>query len=241
VVLEDSLKRQFARFVPTDRIHVVPNGVHDHARSSQRPPVVPTVLHLSTLWSYKGVFDVISAAELVVEVRPDARFILAGAWYSEAERLDAIRRVGDSGLSHSVTFPGPVVGTDKTSLLNEATVFVLPSRGEGQPLVLLEALSAGLPVVTTPVGAISETISDGYEGFVVDVGDVDALASRICLLLGDAPLQRRMGRRARETWEARFTPERFVQKLDAVWRSVLRVAAPLDSRDAHRPDDMVAR
>ena len=107
-------------------------------------------------------------------------------------------------------------------LLTAATVMAFPSHSEGHPLVALEALSAGLPVVATRTGAIPEIITDGREGFLVDVGDVDALTCRIAEIVSDPELRRRLRANARSRYEREFTADRFTDRLGDVWQSVLR-------------------
>jgi glycosyltransferase involved in cell wall biosynthesis len=87
------------------------------------------------------------------------------------------------------------------SLLAEADILVRPSLLEGMPLAVLEGMAAGLPVVASRVGGTPELVRDGETGFLVEPGDPEQLADRICRLIGDAGLRAAMGRRAREVVE----------------------------------------
>jgi glycosyltransferase involved in cell wall biosynthesis len=107
-----------------------------------------------------------------------------------------------------VRFPGPVGIAEKAALLARASVLVLPSHSEGQPWVILEAMSAGVPVVATDTGAIPETIVDGVGGFVIPIGDTLALAARVTELLRDDDLWTRMSQAALQRYQERFTVER---------------------------------
>lgn len=83
-------------------------------------------------------------------------------------------------------------------LYSKADVFVFPTRGDCLPLAVLEALAAGLPVVTTNVGALSEAVPHGEAGLIVPASDPEALGQALHTLAGDPPLRRRMGETARE-------------------------------------------
>jgi glycosyltransferase involved in cell wall biosynthesis len=118
-----------------------------------------------------------------------------------------------------VEFPGFV--REPFGLMAASALFVLSSRYEGFPLVLIEAMAAGLPVVSTdcPTGP-ADVVHDGVDGFLVPVGDVDALAKRMSELMDDPSLREAMGRRAQAAVE-RFRPEVIWEKWDDVIRSVV--------------------
>jgi glycosyltransferase involved in cell wall biosynthesis len=221
IVLGTSLSGEFEGLIPHDRIHVVANGVEDQRVDAAPPASVPTVLHLSTLWSAKGVFEVLESAERLRARIPGIRYQLAGAWYSDDERKRAMGLVAREHLTRDVQFLGRVEPSERRRLLAAATVMAFPSHSEGHPLVALEALSAGLPVVATRTGAIPEMITDGREGFLVDVGDVDGLTCRIEEILTDPELRRRLSANARSRYERDFTADRFTDRLGDVWQRAL--------------------
>jgi glycosyltransferase involved in cell wall biosynthesis len=221
IVLGERLKNEFEGLIPGQRVHVIPNGVADqrmHAENWRSEPA--TVLHLSTLWSTKGVFEVLESAVRLGDRLPGVRYVLAGGWYSPAEARRAQRYIADHDLHDSVHVLGPVTGDQKRELLAMATLMVFPSHSEGHPLVVLEALSASLPVVATRVGAIPEIIDDGKEGFLVEPGDVDTLVERIAQVIGDPALRAEMGRSARDRYERDFTAKRFADQLGSIWCSI---------------------
>jgi glycosyltransferase involved in cell wall biosynthesis len=219
IVLGTNLRSEFEGIIPDDQIHVIPNGVSDHLVESGSLEH-PEILHLSTLWSAKGVFDVLEAARRSRESLPQARFRLIGDWYLADEKRAALEYIQRHELGDVVTISPGITGAGKAAALSRASVMAFPSRSEGHPLVVLEALSAGLPVVTTRVGAIPEIITDGVEGFLVQPGDTAALTDRIRLLIQDPALRARMSSAARARYLNEFTSEAFVERLEAVWRSV---------------------
>jgi glycosyltransferase involved in cell wall biosynthesis len=98
---------------------------------------------------------------------------------------------------------------------------VLPSANEGTPVVVIEALAAGCPVVATSVGGVPDVIRDGVDGFLVAAGDVEQLAERLARLAADPELRARMGEAGRESVPQRYAVERLVGDVDELYRSLL--------------------
>lgn len=205
-VMGPSLKGEFEGLVPAHRIAVVPNGTPDlEPNGATRDP--ERVLFLSNLRRRKGVVESVDAALRVLEQRPSARFLFAGAW--EEPELEAELRARARGAGDAIAFIGLAEGRHKRELLVSSSVLLFPPKDpEGHPRVVLEALSAGLPVVTTSRGAIVDTITDGEAGFVLPDADPAALAARTLRLLADHSLRERMSRAARETYLESFTQDR---------------------------------
>ncbi|MBA2297030.1 MAG: glycosyltransferase family 4 protein [Actinobacteria bacterium] len=98
---------------------------------------------------------------------------------------------------------------------------ILPSANEGTPVVVIEALAAGCPVVATSVGGVPDVVREGVDGFLVPVGDVEQLAERLARLARDPELRARMGEAGRASIPARYAVERLVADIDALYRSLL--------------------
>jgi glycosyltransferase involved in cell wall biosynthesis len=118
--------------------------------------------------------------------------------------------------------------------LGDFDVFALPSRWEGMPLSIIEAMHAGLPVLATDVGSVVETVIDGDTGFVVPRDDVAALVDRLRRLLGDAGLRSRMGQRGRALAAERFTAAAMAQRYEAIYSQILGWWTPMSSMRAPR-------
>jgi glycosyltransferase involved in cell wall biosynthesis len=120
---------------------------------------------------------------------------------------------------------------DARALLDAADVFVLPSRHEGMPLALLEAMDAGLPVVATRVPGCTEVVVDGVTGLLVPPGNPPALAAAIARLLADPALRRRMGRAGRLRYLESFTSACMAARTAAVYeRELARAASTVPAR-----------
>jgi len=213
-VLGESLRLLFDSLVPADIVAVVPNGTPDIDYGSVEPNP-NRILYLSNLFRKKGIDRAVEAAIIVCERSDAAHFIFAGEWESdEVEREIRARLAANDGR---IEFLPPVIGPEKDRLLASAWILLFPvAWGEGHPRILLEALAAGVPAVTTDRATIAETITDGETGFVLPDPEPTALAQRILLLLRDHGLRERMSRSARQRYSERFTQERADQAL-ASW------------------------
>lgn len=209
VVNSEMLAPMFAGLLPEERVWPVPIGIEDIPEqflSQPRPARPPTVLYFGTLVETKGFLDVMAAAPLVAREIPDVRFVIAGGYFTPGDREKAERLLQDPAIRARVEMPGVITGDARFELLLDADVFAFPTYYpiEGQPAVIVEAMSARLPVVTTDQGAIRETIVDGETGWLVPKRDPEALAHRLVELLQDGPLRRRMGQAGRQRFEDRF-------------------------------------
>jgi len=123
-----------------------------------------------------------------------------------------------------VTFLG--YKKDVHELLLSADFFVMPSLYEGGPIVVLEAMRAGLPTIATRTGAVPEYVNEGETGLIVETGDRVALAGAIDQLLQHPEEWNTMGNKGREHFEMNFTLDKTVDKLTDLYRSLLQKKLP---------------
>ena len=173
------------------------------------------LLFLGNIGHRKGIYDLIRALPAISRSIPEVRLVAGGTGEIDAVRRSAI----ELGIEKHVLLPGYVSGPEKFRLLAEAAIYVLPSYNEGVPISILEAMSVGLPIVTTPVGGIPDVIRDGEEGFLVPPGSIDELTRRIIQLLGSEDLRKRMGENARRRLRTQYSPEVSLGALTALYQS----------------------
>lgn len=169
------------------RIHVVPNGIDpDFWCPSHRPRSQGLkMLSAGRLEPVKGFDLLISAFTDVAHAVPDARLVVAG---QGSQRQDLERQVADAGLSDRVVFTGILDRWQLRDAYRDADLFVLPSRSEGLPLALLEAMATGLPFVAADVGGVSE-IATQQSGCCVPAEDVQALGRMLVHALTQCDLR----------------------------------------------------
>ncbi len=224
VVLGGNLRHLFADYFPDHRIFVVPNGA-DYAvsRREARGGEV-RVLYLANLQPTKGIEDVIRGVKLLKE-RGVEGFVLdvVGAWRDERTRRTCLRLVEEHALP--VTFHGPAYDAAKLAFMAQADVFVFTPRApEGHPWVVVEALAAGLPVLSTDQGAITESVRDGVNGFIVEPRNPRQIADRMQRLIEHPELRARQAAASRRHYEEHFTEAKMVERLSAAFDHVLQEA-----------------
>jgi glycosyltransferase involved in cell wall biosynthesis len=134
-------------------------------------------------------------------------------------RADAEALARDLGVHDRVRFLGYVA--DMGSWYAAFDAFLLTSANEGAPVVAIEAQSAGVPVVATDAGGTRTVVDDGETGFVVQVGDVEALADRLGRLRDDVVLRERLGAAGAERMRGKFSLDRMVDDVDRVYGEIL--------------------
>jgi UDP-glucose:(heptosyl)LPS alpha-1,3-glucosyltransferase len=220
-----------ARFnVPEERLHVIYNAVDTIAFApalrDRRAEVrarygladdAIVYLHVGSGFERKGVATSIDALS---RLPPVAQMIIVGG-DRHAERY--VRRARSRGVAERVTFAG--TQTDVRSFYGAADVFVLPTLYDPCPNAALEAMAAGLPVVTTTRCGAAEIVQEHDGGFVCIAGDPDALANAMRKLL-DAALRSRLGTNAREA-VLPLTPTAMTARLLALYRMLLDTRSPI--------------
>jgi glycosyltransferase involved in cell wall biosynthesis len=228
IVLGESLRNQFQGLVVPEHVAVVPNGIADYGVGCVGMPRLRRrwqVLHLNTLNKMKGALVLLEAIALVLRQRTDVEFVFAGSWSHDEHRREAETYIAQQEIGSSITFAGQVSGEQKTALLHTADLFVFPGiQQEGQPLVVLEAMAAGLPILFTNRGCLSETLYDGESGIEVPAGDAAALADQIQWLLSRPDEMKRLGANARLRFEQEYTSGRHLDRMAAVFTGVAAYA-----------------
>lgn len=230
IVLGESLKRQFDGLIDEERIAVVPNGIDWSSTvvGKNIPRFGPRfrILHLSTLSHLKGALVLLQAVPFVVHQRKDVEFVFAGPWSHAEDKQWADSFIDQQKLGTYVSFSGQVDGADKKTLFDSVDVFVFPGvQQEGQPLVVIEAMAAGLPVVFTDRGCLRDTVLDGETGLEVPINDPQQLADRILWLLDHPEIIKAMGACARKRYEALYTKERHIERMIEVFSSSCKEGA----------------
>lgn len=216
-VLTPALRPVFDGLVRPDRLRIVENVVDDvppEARAQAgRATAGLRLLCLGNLVPSKGCFELLDALERLGEHARGWEVRFVGSDYrGTADRVRA-RAADLEPLGIRVELTGPKSGADKAAELGAADVFVYPTKHDAQPLVLLEAAAAGLPIVTTRTGGIADTLRDGQDALVVDAGDVEGLADALRAVAADPGLRERLAASARRRYEERYVPARLVDDL----------------------------
>jgi glycosyltransferase involved in cell wall biosynthesis len=207
------------RVAPPGKLVVVPNGVEIPGHVEPDPRVValrgsePVVGFLSRFGEQKAPLDFLAAIE---RVSVPVRAVMVGEGPLEAE---VRARAGDAALGGRVTvlpFDGNALAT-----LASFDLLVLPSLWESLPIVLLEAMSVGLPVVATDVGGVREAVADGRTGILTAAGDSAGLVAAVERLAADDGLRGAMGAAARDRCHRHFRMDAMVRAIQDVYAAAL--------------------
>lgn len=199
----------------------LPESVHNELLTMHRNEPEPRaleILFLSTAFESKGILELVAAYSRVVRTAPDLTselHVVGHVVADVADRLDAL--LAEPELSNRVILHGPLQGPAKLARLRNADIFVHPSLDDYFPLVLLEAMACGLPIIASRVGAIEEMLADGA-GLLVTPGDVSELADAIIQVAGDSENCRCLGTQARSRYLEEFSPDLFVSRMRKVLR-----------------------
>lgn len=218
VTVSGYMRSQMMRHLPPalwPRLHVVHCGLEEgfFAADPAPFPARPRLLCIGRYCAEKGHSTLLEAFAALA--RPDVDLVLAG----DGEFRPLIEsRIADLGLGGRVTLTGWIGSDEVRRLITEATVVVQPSLMEGLPVVIMEAMAQGRPVVSTFVAGIPELVQDGRTGWLVPAGDVEGLAQALATAL-DTPPERlaEMGRAGLERVRERHHVDTEAAKLAALF------------------------
>lgn len=214
VLLQSELLYQdVSQYVKSGDAYFCPNGIDVETCPESQRKDRPELLFISNLLPDKGILELLDACrELKESGLPfTCRFVGAPTPAIGAEQW---RQLADErGLGGIVRYDGPLYGPHKQAVLSGADVFVHPTRNDCFPLAILEAMAAGLPVVSTREGGIPDEVEDGVTGILCEKACAQPLVDAIQRLLEDPALRRRMGEAGRNRYERLFTRDAFEKRL----------------------------
>jgi glycosyltransferase involved in cell wall biosynthesis len=207
-----------------------PPGLREQLGASKPRPLVLTPARLDAQKGHRTLFEAIAQV-------PDAVFVLAGDG-PEREPLETLAK--ELGIAERVRFLGR--RDDVPQLLATCDVFALPSLYEGSSLAVLEAMAAGVPIVSSAIGGTDELIEDGSSGLLVPPGNAEALAAALRRLLDDPGLRERLAAQARERIELDLTRERMAARVTGAYRELLgEVAGATEALPESRRNPVLRR
>jgi glycosyltransferase involved in cell wall biosynthesis len=220
--------------VPTDRVHEIPLGTNEiilEMTPSHTPAELaaelgvpedkPVVLFFGTITKYKGLEDLLSALPVVLE-KIDAHLVVAGFPAKDVDPDVLMQQAADLGIEDQITWYLDYVPNEQiVPLLKLSNVVVFPYRAITQSAVMQIAYACGSPVVATRVGGLPDVVEDGGSGLLVDPENPQALANAIVHIISDRETAERMGERARELSELRYSWLRVGEKVKSVLEKLL--------------------
>jgi glycosyltransferase involved in cell wall biosynthesis len=206
--------------LPPDRVWLVPNGVGPeffHARSFPSGRATK-LLFVGTWIDHKGTYYLAAAFEKALRIIPEARLTVAGC----IEPEENVRRCFSLATQAALEVRPFVARAEISNLYAEHEIFVLPSLMEGMPLVLLEAMASGLPVIVTESSGMTDLVEDSHDGLFVIPGDTESLSAAIVRLCLDPELRLRLGGAAQEKMK-RYSWSQAARRTETVFYRALGI------------------
>jgi glycosyltransferase involved in cell wall biosynthesis len=204
--------------IPDDRIVLIPNGLtlDDSPESSPSQDKRFSFACVARFFPAKDHGVLVDAFAKVVSAHPEATLALVGDGPLRGAIEERVRR---RGLEKNVLFLG--LRRDVATVLSMSRAFVLASCYELSPITILEAMNAGLPVVASDVGGVSDTVVDGETGLLVRPRSVDALAEALLRLVNEPDLANEMGWKGRARLVRRFSNADLAKRIESVYEVLL--------------------
>ncbi|PKN13218.1 MAG: hypothetical protein CVU69_02640 [Deltaproteobacteria bacterium HGW-Deltaproteobacteria-4] len=228
VTVANTVQQQFRDVGVTEKLRTVYNGIdsalfdklegssiRDELRISRDKILVVSV---GAVTERKGYPHLLKAAEIICGQRSDVHFLWVGPLLGK-ERPAFEEAISNCGLQDVFTHLD--FRRDIPQILKFSDLYVLPSLNEAFPLVILEAMAAGKPVVATCCGGTSESVEDGNTGYLVPVANSEALAEKILVLASNQGLREAMGQRGREVFERKFSAETYARRMEELYEHLL--------------------
>lgn len=226
ILLSRHLYYDIEAYVSQDHVYYCPNGIKDYEPSAALvtlPENRPfNILFFSNLIEEKGVFVLVEACSILKDKGYSFQCDFVGGEGDVSEKQFNVY-VQEKGLTEQVKYLGKRYGRLKEMSFEQANVFVLPSRYDCFPLVVLEAMQHSLPVITAKEGGMPDMVDEGSSGFLLSrYDDAETLADRLELLMFDSLLSKQMGINGRIKYEKYFTLPIFEQRLLSILQDVIK-------------------
>lgn len=173
------------------------------------------VLFMGRIGKRKGAYDILEAARLIENKQVKINM------YGDGEIDELSELAQKNGLNDKLNIPGWIKGQEIEKAYRNSDIFILPSYNEGLPMSVLEAMSYGLPIVSTPVGGTAEAVDDGINGYLIQPGDYKALAEKIDFLAGNKLIRDKMSQESHFIAGERFDVKVIVKQLEDIYNVML--------------------
>ena len=221
VLLTNGWHNWYKDKINTNESMVIYNGVKDYLNKNSEPlkQRKNTILFLGRLERKKGIYDLLYAFEKILQITPDTRLIICG----DGEMAKCKRLAKKLHIDLQTDFVGWVDEKKKYELLNKSKIYVLPSYFEGLPMGVLEAMSAGMAVITTDAGGTPEAITDKKNGILIKSGSLKQIYENTIFLLQNPDEAERLGKEARKCFLKNFNILKVSKKITEVYYEILKI------------------
>jgi glycosyltransferase involved in cell wall biosynthesis len=215
ILLSKLLYPDIAKYLPPEKVYYCPNGIPDFEKINidflhynRLICGTPKILFLSNMMKSKGVFTLLEASKILYDKGIKFKTLFVGEWF-DIKELEFYTYVIENHLEENVIYLGKKNDGDKEAVLKEVKIFVHPTQDDCFPLVILEAMQYGLPIISTYEGAIPELIQDGVSGILIPKNNPKLLADKIEFLINQDSTCYTMGQKGITRFKELYTINKF--------------------------------
>lgn len=198
--------------------HVMDNGIKVPIKDNKCRIFLPqkeiNLLYVGAINKSKGIFTLYEIAKLLKHNNINFNFDILGEWSNYNDKKLFSELILSKNLHNNFSFHGVITGDEKWKFYDNADLFIFPSYNEGQPLTILEALAHGLPIISSDVGLIPETISDGINGFIVTDQKANSYFDYIIKLIMNKTLYHEISHNNIILFKNRFTHTTYLNNFE---------------------------
>lgn len=189
----------------------IPNQKSNKVKSLGNSAVI--IGFVGALHKMKGIYVLIEIANLLKSKNVNFKLQIAGEWENDKDKVHIQNYINENDLGSNINFLGLIHSQAKWEFYKKTDVFVLPSFNEGQPLVLIEAMAFGIPIVCSDAGAIPDTVTSNYNGFTIEKFSAEEYVEKIIELLNSKELYHKISSNGLRTFTERFLVENYLKNI----------------------------
>ena len=222
VVVADVMKCEYFKWINESKIVKIFNSIKPVLNNNDvrnKSELIINILYLSFISKAKGVFDLLESFYTLSKEFNNIKLIICGSFLDTKpeDKSDFFKYLECKNMFNVVDYRGHVSGNEKKQAFMDADIFVLPSHRESFGIVNIEAMSAGLPIISTNQGAIPEYIENGINGLLYEAKNVEGLENNLRKLITDSVLRNKIGSNNIIKFNEQFTSYQFVNQ----WMNIL--------------------
>ena len=223
ILLSWHLYSDIAKVVKKEQVIICPNGIPEitnDEQSIERCNKETQLLFLSNLIPSKGVYVLLDACKILKD--RDYKFMcnFIGGESKHITKEIFEKAINERGLNEYIKYNGAKYGNEKIAYFTQTNIFVQPTFDDCFPLTLLEAMQHKLPIITTNIGAISDIVKNGENGYIVSPKDSLSLANAIEKLITNKDLQIEMGEYSYKLYKENFTLKKFNNNIATILKDI---------------------
>ena len=230
IVLGINLKNMMSKWFKDEDIFVIPNGTSFKVDLKRKKcdDSVCNIGYIGFFGREKGTDYLIKGFKLLADKYPNVNLFIAGEYINKDKDFKSLidNFISENKLSDRIKFCGVLKGKEKEDFFLNLDIFLFPSAVypfwvEGHPNAILEAMAAGLPIIATDVGAISESVKNNFNGFLIRDKNIDDIFEKTSYLIDNKNIRYEMGRNSYDWQKSEFNDETNFNNLDKAFKSVL--------------------